>query len=47
MSAITPTIYVIAGCNGEGKTTFAKEYAVGRMGQPRSSRETARHFRHG
>lgn len=22
----TPTIYVIAGCNGAGKTTFAREY---------------------
>ena len=21
-----PTIYVIAGCNGAGKTTFAKEF---------------------
>jgi len=26
MSASTPTIYVIAGCNGAGKTTFAKEF---------------------
>jgi predicted ABC-type ATPase len=22
----TPTIHLIAGCNGEGKTTFAKEF---------------------
>jgi len=22
----TPTIYLIAGCNGAGKTTFAKEF---------------------
>src|SRR5207248_10617860 len=22
----TPTIYIIAGCNGAGKTTFAKEF---------------------
>jgi predicted ABC-type ATPase len=22
----TPTIYIIAGCNGAGKTTFAREY---------------------
>jgi uridine kinase len=21
-----PTIYIIAGCNGAGKTTFAKEF---------------------
>ncbi len=26
MPARTPTIYVIAGCNGAGKTTFAKEF---------------------
>ena len=26
MPAPTPTIYVIAGCNGAGKTTFAKEF---------------------
>ena len=26
MSATTPTIYLIAGCNGAGKTTFAKEF---------------------
>lgn len=26
MSAATPTIYVIAGCNGAGKTTFAGEF---------------------
>lgn len=26
MPALTPTIYVIAGCNGAGKTTFAKEF---------------------
>jgi predicted ABC-type ATPase len=26
MSTSTPTIYVIAGCNGAGKTTFAKEF---------------------
>jgi len=22
----SPTIYLIAGCNGAGKTTFAKEF---------------------
>jgi predicted ABC-type ATPase len=22
----TPTLYIIAGCNGAGKTTFAKEF---------------------
>jgi len=26
MPAITPTIYIISGCNGAGKTTFAKEF---------------------
>jgi predicted ABC-type ATPase len=26
MSARKPTIYLIAGCNGAGKTTFAKEF---------------------
>jgi len=25
MAAAQPTIYVIAGCNGAGKTTFAKQ----------------------
>lgn len=26
MAASTPTIYLIAGCNGAGKSTFAKEF---------------------
>jgi predicted ABC-type ATPase len=26
MPAPNPAIYVIAGCNGAGKTTFAKEF---------------------
>jgi len=26
MLATKPTIYVIAGCNGAGKTMFAKEF---------------------
>jgi len=26
MPASKPTIYLIAGCNGAGKTTFAKEF---------------------
>jgi len=26
MSAQPPTIYVLAGCNGAGKTTFAREF---------------------
>ena len=26
MPAPRPTIYLIAGCNGVGKTTFAKEF---------------------
>jgi len=26
MPASHPTIYIIAGCNGAGKTTFAKEF---------------------
>ena len=26
MPAAEPTIYIIAGCNGAGKTTFAKEF---------------------
>ena len=26
MSAQPPTIYLIAGCNGAGKTTFAREF---------------------
>jgi predicted ABC-type ATPase len=26
MRAVRPTVYVIAGCNGAGKTTFAKEF---------------------
>jgi predicted ABC-type ATPase len=26
MSSTAPTIYLIAGCNGAGKTTFAKEF---------------------
>src|SRR5665213_3560817 len=26
MATIPPTIYLIAGCNGAGKTTFAKQF---------------------
>src|ERR1043165_8455418 len=26
MPALPPTIYLIAGCNGAGKTTFAREF---------------------
>jgi predicted ABC-type ATPase len=26
MPSLKPTIYLIAGCNGAGKTTFAKEF---------------------
>lgn len=26
MAASVPTIYLIGGCNGAGKTTFAKEF---------------------
>ena len=26
MPTAPPTIYLIAGCNGAGKTTFAKEF---------------------
>jgi predicted ABC-type ATPase len=26
MPATKPTIYIMAGCNGAGKTTFAKEF---------------------
>jgi hypothetical protein len=26
MPRAVPTIYLIAGCNGAGKTTFAKEF---------------------
>src|SRR5690349_23238233 len=26
MASVKPTIYVIAGCNGAGKTTFAKAF---------------------
>jgi predicted ABC-type ATPase len=26
MPASNPTIYIIAGCDGAGKTTFAKEF---------------------
>ena len=29
MPAPKPTIYLIAGCNGAGKTTFAKEFLPG------------------
>ena len=29
MPAAKPTIYIIAGCNGAGKTTFAKEFLPG------------------
>src|SRR5882757_5906810 len=32
MSAPTPTIYLIAGCNGAGKTTFAKEFLLKEVG---------------
>jgi predicted ABC-type ATPase len=28
MPARKPTIYLIAGCNGAGKTTFAKEFLL-------------------
>jgi predicted ABC-type ATPase len=28
MSSAPPTIYLIAGCNGAGKTTFAKEFLL-------------------
>jgi predicted ABC-type ATPase len=29
MPSPKPTIYLIAGCNGAGKTTFAKEFLPG------------------
>jgi len=32
MPATTPTIYLIAGCNGAGKTTFAKEFLLKEAG---------------
>src|SRR6185295_591230 len=32
MSATTPTVYLIAGCNGAGKTTFAKEFLLKEVG---------------
>ncbi|HEX4343751.1 MAG TPA: Zeta toxin family protein [Verrucomicrobiae bacterium] len=32
MSARPPTIYLIAGCNGAGKTTFAKEFLLKEVG---------------
>jgi len=32
MPAQPPTIYLIAGCNGAGKTTFAKEFLLQEVG---------------
>jgi predicted ABC-type ATPase len=32
MPAARPTIYLIAGCNGAGKTTFAKEFLLKEVG---------------
>jgi predicted ABC-type ATPase len=32
MPATTPTIYLIAGCNGAGKTTFAREFLLKEVG---------------
>ena len=32
MLAIPPTIYLIAGCNGAGKTTFAREFLLKEVG---------------
>ena len=32
MSTRPPTIYLIAGCNGAGKTTFAKEFLLKEVG---------------
>ena len=32
MSAIPPTIYLIAGCNGAGKTTFARQFLLKEVG---------------
>jgi predicted ABC-type ATPase len=32
MSAAQPTIYLIAGCNGAGKTTFAREFLLKEVG---------------
>jgi predicted ABC-type ATPase len=32
MAAILPTIYLIAGCNGAGKTTFAREFLLKAVG---------------
>jgi len=48
MPTVRPTIYLIAGCNGAGKITFAKEFlpsvgalrflsAMGNLGQPHLS----------
>ena len=34
MSAQPPTIYLIAGCNGAGKTTFAREFLLKEVGCP-------------
>lgn len=34
MRSTTPTIYLIAGCNGAGKTTFAKEFLLKEVGCP-------------
>lgn len=32
MRSTTPTIYLIAGCNGAGKTTFAREFLLKEVG---------------
>ena len=32
MSSRKPTIYIIAGCNGAGKTTFAREFLLKEVG---------------
>jgi len=32
MATIPPTIYLIAGCNGAGKTTFAREFLLKEVG---------------
>jgi predicted ABC-type ATPase len=34
MPAPPPTIYLIAGCNGAGKTTFAREFLLQEVGCP-------------
>ena len=51
MAALPPTIYLIAGCNGAGKTTFAREFLprerVKKGGHPVPVKDIRRRFARG